>query len=64
MRRYGQYYTLTQDDMNVIAIYMNDEIRECVHNDMLYDTPEEFLREYVARDPDFEDLKMEFSIEL
>lgn len=65
MRRYGEDYTLTQEDMDVIAIYMNDEIRECVHNDMLYDTPEEFLRNYVVRDPDFDDLlKMEFSIEL
>lgn len=51
--------------MDVIGIYMNDEIREYVHNDMLYDTPEDFLREYVVLDPDFEILlKSEFSIEL
>ena len=44
---------------------MYDDIRECVHNDMLYNTPEDFLREYVVLDPDFEYvLKMEFSIEL
>ena len=65
MRRYGEDYTLTQDDLDVIATYMNDAIRECMHNDMLYDTPEDFLRGYVSICPDFEDiLKMEFSIEL
>ena len=52
MRRYGEDYKLTQEDLDVIATYMNDEIRECVHNDMLYDTPEDFLREYVVLDPD------------
>ena len=51
--------------MDVIAIYMNDEIRESVHNDMDYNSPEDFLREYVKRDPDFEEfLNTEFSIEL
>lgn len=65
MRRYGEDYTLTQEDLDVIGTYMNDEIREYVHNDMLYDTPEDFLREYVVLDPDFEILlKSEFSIEL
>lgn len=65
MRRYGEYYTLTQEDLDVIATYMNDEIRECIHNEMLYDTPEDFLRKYVVLDPDFEVLlKSEFSIEL
>lgn len=65
MKKYGENYTLRQDDMNVIAIYMNDEIRESVHNDMNYNSPEDFLREYVKRDPDFEEfLNTEFSIEL
>lgn len=65
MIRYGEDYTLTQEDLDVIATYMNDDIREIVHNDMLYDTPEDFLRDYVAICPDFVDiLKMEFSIEL
>lgn len=65
MKKYGDNYTLRQDDMDVIAIYMNDEIRESVHNDMNYNSPEDFLREYVKRDPDFEEfLNTEFSIEL
>lgn len=65
MTKYGESYTMTQEDLDIIATYMNDEIRESVHNDMIYNTPEEFLREYVALDQDFEDiLKIEFSIEL
>ena len=65
MKKYGENYTLRQDDMDVIASYMNDEIRESVHNDMNYNSPEDFLREYVKRDPDFEEfLNTEFSIEL
>lgn len=65
MKKYGEDYTLTQEDLDVIAKYMNDEIRESVHNNMSYDTPEEFLREYVEIDSDFEYLlKCEFSIEL
>ena len=65
MKKYGEDYTLTQEDLDVIATYMNDEIRESVHNKMSYDTPEEFLREYVEIDLDFEYLlKCEFSIEL
>lgn len=42
MKKYGENYTLRQDDMDVIAIYMNDEIRESVHNDMNYNSPEDF----------------------
>ena len=37
MRRYGEDYTLTQEDLDVIANYMNDEIRESIHNNMSYD---------------------------
>lgn len=40
MTKYGESYTMTQEDLDIIATYMNDEIRERVHNDMLYDTPE------------------------
>lgn len=29
MKKYGEDYTLTQEDLDVIATYMNDEIREC-----------------------------------
>ena len=42
-----------------------DEIREDLHFEMAPCEPEEFLRAYVEKDPDFEELlNSEFSIEL
>lgn len=41
------------DQWNAIASYMTDEIREDVHADLAPCTDEEFLREYLNRDPDF-----------
>ena len=56
---------LTQELLDTIATYMNDEIREQVHMELAPCTPEEFLRRYVELDPNFEDLlKTEFRIEL
>ena len=44
---------------------MNDDIREDVAFDLDSCTPEEFLKEYVSRDEDFEELlESEFSIEV
>lgn len=65
MTRYGEEYTLTQEDLDVIATYMNDEIRENLHFDMAPCTPEAFLKAYVKEDLGFEELlESEFSIEL
>ena len=65
MTSYGENYTLTQEELDNIATYMNDEIREDLHFDLAPCTPEEFLKAYVKADPDFEELlKSEFSIEL
>lgn len=65
MTRYGEEYTLAQEDLDVIATYMNDEIRENLHFDMAPCSPEDFLKAYVERVPEFEELlKSEFSIEL
>lgn len=65
MMRYNEEYTLTQELMDVIATYMDDGIREYIHLRLVPCTPEQFLIEYVKRDPDFEYvLKSEFSIEL
>ena len=65
MMRYGENYTLKQKDMDTIASYMDDEIREDLHDEIAPCTPEEFLKSYLERDPDFEELlKNEFSIEL
>lgn len=45
--------------------YMNDDIREDVHFDLAPCSEEEFLDEYVKRDPEFEKLlHEEFGIEM
>ena len=44
MTRYGEEYTLTQEDLDVIATYMNDGVRENLHFDMAPCTPEAFLK--------------------
>ena len=65
MTRYGEEYKLNTEEMENIATYMNDEIREDLHVEMAPCEPEEFLRAYVEKDPDFEELlNSEFSIEL
>lgn len=53
---------ITQDLLDEIATYMNDNIRESMHGD--YNVPEEFLKAYVEKDPDFKEiLETEFHIE-
>lgn len=53
---------ITQDLLDEIATYMNDDIRESLHGD--YDNPEEFLKAYVEKDTDFKEiLETEFHIE-
>lgn len=39
-----------------IASYMDDDIREDVHGDLAPCTRDEFLAEYLKRDPDFQTL--------
>lgn len=56
---------LSQDELDVIATYMDDDIRESVAFDLTTSTPIQFLREYVSRDEHFEELlKSEFGIEM
>lgn len=65
MTRYNEEYELTQELLDEIATYMNDEIREDLHLSLAPCEPIKFLEAYVEKDPDFEDLlKSEFSIEL
>lgn len=65
MKRFGEDFELTQELLNNIAVYMNDDIREKIHRAFAPCTPEDFLKAYVKEDPDFEDLLYsEFSIEL
>ncbi|OUO77943.1 hypothetical protein B5F53_12085 [Blautia sp. An249] len=65
MTRHGEEFELTEQFLNDIALYMDDEKREQVHDELAPCEPEEFLKRYLELDPDFEDvLKSEFSIEL
>ena len=60
-----QHVLITQDLLDDIATYMDDEIREQVHIELAPCTPEQFLKRYVELDPDFEDLLFsEFNIVL
>lgn len=54
---------ITDEIMNTIASYMNDEIRETVHCELAPCTNEEFLERYLEYDFEFEEvLKNEFDI--
>ena len=65
MKRYGKNYILTQDLLNEIATYMNDEVRENLHLEIASCTPELFLKEYIKRDAGFKNLLVsEFGIEM
>lgn len=56
---------VTYSDMDIIAEYMDDCLREYIHFHYTPCTPGEFLREYIKREPSFEDvLKREFSVEV
>lgn len=58
-------FELSQEELDVIATYMDDDIRESVAFDLAPCTPNQFLREYVSRDEHFEELlKSEFGIEM
>ena len=51
--------------MDTIATYMNDDIREDLHFRLAPCEPDLFLREYLKRDPEFEELLYdEFGIEM
>ncbi len=63
MKRYGKDFELTEELMDTIGSYMDDDIREDIHGEMAPCTPEEFLKRYLESDPDFAELlKSEFDI--
>lgn len=65
MKRFREDFELTQDLMDTIASYMDDDKRETVHAELAPCEPEEFLKRYLELDPDFEELlENEFSIEM
>lgn len=56
---------VTDNTMEAIATYMDDEIREQVHFKYASCTNEEFLKAYVERVPEFSELlESEFSIDI
>lgn len=56
---------ISQERMDTIGTYMDDDIREQVHYELAPCTPEEFLIRYLDLDPDFEDLLWsEFRIDM
>lgn len=56
---------VTQRELDIIAEYMDDCLREYVEFHFSPCTPEKFLREYIKREPSFEDvLRNEFSVEV
>ena len=60
-----QSYMTDSDEMDNIATYMRDDIRERVHFELAPCTNEEFLVRYLQYDPSFESLlRSEFHIEL
>ena len=65
MKRYGENFELTQELMDTISSYTDDDKRERVHFELAPCEPEEFLKRYLELDPDFEELlNNEFSIEV
>lgn len=47
---------MTQEMMNNITTYMDDGIREKLHNELVPCEPDEFLKEYIKLDPEMSDL--------
>ena len=65
MTRYGEEYKLSEELLDTIATYMDDDKREKVHFELAPCEPEEFLKRYLELDPEFKGvLKTGFSIEL
>lgn len=63
MKRYKKEFELTQELLDTICTYMDDEIRERVHIELAPCKPKEFLNRYLELDSGFEELlKSEFSI--
>lgn len=56
---------LTQNELDTIATYMDDDIREYIHNEFAPCEPIFFLEEYCKRDVNFVNvLKVEFGLKI
>lgn len=63
MKRYGEEIKISDELMDTIGSYMDDDIREDVNADLAPCTAEEFLSRYLELDPDFEKLlEIEFDL--
>ena len=51
MTIYGR--KINNEDMNNIADYMNDEIREQLHSELAPCENEDFIKAYLEKDPEF-----------
>ncbi len=49
----NRFPDLTQEDLDAIAVVMDDDIREEVHSEVAPCHPGEFLTAYLDRDPGF-----------
>jgi len=52
--RYGEKLNFTNELMQIIASYMDDNKREVVHAELAPCTNEAFLKKYLELDPPFE----------
>lgn len=56
---------LTQELLDIIATYMDDDIREQVHSELAPCEPIDFLRRYLELEPSFNELlNSEFHVTL
>lgn len=63
--RYGEEISLKKEELDFIAVYMDDDIREKVHGELAPCKASEFLVRYCELSRDFENLlKDEFGIEI
>lgn len=63
MKVYGR--PITQEDLNLIASYMDDSKRELVHTQFAPCPPEQFLLAYLVLDPKLmQILEREFEFEM
>jgi len=59
---HGKALNNSNNIMDAIATYMDDDIRETVHAELAPCTNDEFIARYLELDPDFEELLVsEFS---
>ena len=65
MKRYNEEFEISNELMDTIGSYMDDEKREQVHAELAPCTPKEFLERYLELDPEFAELlEIEFDIEV